>query len=312
MIAVHQMADTSTVVRFGAFRFCPQTGELERQGRRVKLQPQPAKLLAVLLSRPDELVTREELRQQLWADDTFVDFDQGLNFSIRQVRTALGDDAETPRFIETLPRRGYRFVAPVQVDVGQPVTPAAAAPPEPIVDPPPPLSAVVETATSWKRVLVAGVLVVVGAGGGYAVRDRVSSVPASSALVFDVPVMPSVALDEHSIPSVSPDATKVVFAGNGGSGERSLWLTEFSTGTARGLEHTAGARFPFWSPDGRSIGFFADQKLKVFDVETAAVRVVCDVNRPAGGSWGPGGVTHSPTMAKVRLRSPRTGGRQPR
>jgi eukaryotic-like serine/threonine-protein kinase len=103
----------SVVLRFGAFELDLRAGELHKQGLRVKLQEQPFRVLTVLLHRPGEVVTRDELRASIWPADTFVDFDNSLNTSINKLREALGDSAESPRFIETLPRRGYRFVAPV-------------------------------------------------------------------------------------------------------------------------------------------------------------------------------------------------------
>jgi DNA-binding winged helix-turn-helix (wHTH) protein/TolB-like protein len=100
-------------IRFGLFELDPATGDLRREGRPVRLQPQPARVLVLLASRPGDVVTREELRRLIWDDGTFVDFERGLNFCIAQIRSALQDSAESPRFIETLPRRGYRFIAPV-------------------------------------------------------------------------------------------------------------------------------------------------------------------------------------------------------
>lgn len=100
-------------VRFGVYELDPQTGELRKAGLRIRLQEQPFQVLVSLLERSGELVTREELRKKLWPEDTFVDFDQGLGTAIRKLREALGDTAENPRFIETLPRRGFRFIAPV-------------------------------------------------------------------------------------------------------------------------------------------------------------------------------------------------------
>ena len=114
-------------VRFGAFEVDLRAGELYRQGRKVKLQDQPFQLLAVLLEHPGEVVTREELRSKIWPGDTFVDFDQGLNKAILKIRDALGDDADNPRFVETLPRRGYRFIASVE-PVKPPFSPAIPAP----------------------------------------------------------------------------------------------------------------------------------------------------------------------------------------
>lgn len=101
-------------LRFGVFEANIATGELRRNGRRVKLQPQAFKLLALLLERQGDLVSREEMHRSLWGDDTFVNFDQGLNFAIKNIRQALGDDADRPRYVETLPRRGYRFIAPIE------------------------------------------------------------------------------------------------------------------------------------------------------------------------------------------------------
>src|SRR6266436_927253 len=101
------------VLRFGAFELDLRAGELHKQGLRVKLQEQPFRVLTLLIQRPGEVVTRDELRAQLWPADTFVDFDNSLNTSINKLREALGDSADNSRFIETLPRRGYRFIAPV-------------------------------------------------------------------------------------------------------------------------------------------------------------------------------------------------------
>ena len=104
------------VIRFGVFELDLQAGELRKSGLRIKLQEQPFQVLAALLERPGELVGKEELRKRLWPDDTFVDFDHGLGSAINRLREALGDSAENPRFVETLPRRGY--IAPVDAGVG--------------------------------------------------------------------------------------------------------------------------------------------------------------------------------------------------
>ncbi|HVS65327.1 MAG TPA: winged helix-turn-helix domain-containing protein [Thermoanaerobaculia bacterium] len=100
--------------QFVDHRFDPRTGELWRNGRPVDLQQQPAKLLDVLTASPGELVERERLRRVLWDEGTHVDYERCINFTVRQLRRALGDDAQAPRFVETLPRRGYRFVARVE------------------------------------------------------------------------------------------------------------------------------------------------------------------------------------------------------
>src|ERR1700675_162131 len=107
-------AQNPRIVRFGSFEADLHTRELRKHGLKLKVQEQPFQVLAMLLARPGELVTREEIRSRLWPQDTFIDFDHGLNAAVRRLRDALSDDAETPRFVETLPRRGYRFIAPVE------------------------------------------------------------------------------------------------------------------------------------------------------------------------------------------------------
>jgi DNA-binding winged helix-turn-helix (wHTH) protein/uncharacterized membrane protein (DUF485 family) len=127
------------IVRFGVFELDPTAGELRKNGRKLRLQEQPFQVLALLLQHSGDVVTREELRQKLWPSDTFVDFDHSLNTAVNKVREALGDSASSPRFVETLARRGYRFIAPVQSESA----PDAAAsspvpPPEPAPAPPAP------------------------------------------------------------------------------------------------------------------------------------------------------------------------------
>src|SRR6202451_2166849 len=119
--AEHQ-EKTAARFRFGLFEADAESGELHKSGIRIRLQAQPFRVLICLLERPREVVTREEIQQRLWGNDTIVDFDHSLGTAINKLREALGDSAENPRFIETLARRGYRFIAPV----GYPVVPATA------------------------------------------------------------------------------------------------------------------------------------------------------------------------------------------
>ena len=106
--------------RFGTFELDARTGELHRRGLKVRLRGRPIEILVVLIERRGELVTRDELRGRLWSADTFVDFDHGLNSAMNKLREGLGDTAENPRFIETVPRRGYRFIAPVETIAAAP------------------------------------------------------------------------------------------------------------------------------------------------------------------------------------------------
>src|SRR3974390_2512815 len=111
----------STIIRFGVFEADLRARELRKAGVRIRMQEQPFQILAMLLERPAEVVTREELQKRLWPGDTFVDFEHGVNSAVARLREALGDSADSPRYIETLPRRGYRFIASVD---GKPIAPA--------------------------------------------------------------------------------------------------------------------------------------------------------------------------------------------
>src|SRR5689334_7268276 len=106
-------------ISFGDYELDCRTGELRRNGVPIKIQPQPAKILALLASRPGEVVTRKELAEQVWGSETYVDFEHGLNYGIRQIRSVLQDDSDHPRYLETVPKLGYRWIA----QVSEPVRP---------------------------------------------------------------------------------------------------------------------------------------------------------------------------------------------
>src|SRR5215510_11105663 len=131
-------ASEKAVIRFDNFELELKTGELRRDGATIKLQPQPFRTLAFLADRTGQVVTREEIRREIWGDETFVDYEQGVNFLIRKIRAALGDDAQAPRFIETLPRRGYRFIAQLErrAEDSSLEKAVAKAPPETVISPP--------------------------------------------------------------------------------------------------------------------------------------------------------------------------------
>jgi len=113
---MESVAVSAKLIRFGLFELDLRARELRKQGIRIRLQDQPLQILELLLQRPGELVTREELRNRIWPADTFVDFDKGLYSAMNRLRDALQDSPENPRFIETVPKRGYRFIAPVTDD----------------------------------------------------------------------------------------------------------------------------------------------------------------------------------------------------
>jgi TolB-like protein/DNA-binding winged helix-turn-helix (wHTH) protein/Tfp pilus assembly protein PilF len=186
-----------SLLRFGAFELDLKTGELRKGGAVLSLPPQPFKILVLLAANTGQLVTREVIRQQIWGTETFVDFEQGLNFAINKIRTTLGDDAETPRYIETLPRRGYRFIAAVEAPPDRITAPAgvSSAPSAmPIKDP------LVETLEGvvyqkdrhvWKTVGVGVTLVLVLGGVAlWWVRARPGGNPSVAPQVRSLVVLP--------------------------------------------------------------------------------------------------------------------------
>ena len=183
---------TSEILRFGNFEADLHAGELRRGGLKVRLTGQPFEVLATLLEKPGRVVTREELHQKLWAKDTFVDFEHGLNKAINKVREALGDDADNPRFIETLPRRGYRFLLPLTV-----AAPPQAPPADQVTAPVSPVS----VSRRWVFMIATLALLLCGAGllasntGG--VRDRLFP-PNRAALIHSIAVIPLVNLSGDS------------------------------------------------------------------------------------------------------------------
>jgi len=161
--------------RFGLFEVRGRTGELLKQGRLLRLRGRPFDILLFLLERRGDVITREELKSRLWSTDTFVDFDHGLNTAVNRLRDALGDSAENPRFIETLPKRGYRFIAPIEVVLAASATPIPTAP---SLDPEP---APVRTArVPFRRMVVAAVTLAaaLGVAGVLYVRQGPASRPA--------------------------------------------------------------------------------------------------------------------------------------
>jgi eukaryotic-like serine/threonine-protein kinase len=169
--------------RFGTFELDPIEGRLAKAGVRVKLQDLPLRLLIMLVERPGEVVTREEVRQRLWPENTFVEFDNSLGVAVRKVRESLGDDADAPRYLETIPRRGYRFIAPVLTDtpVLDPATVPAALPEERL----PENSGQQRSSSKWP--LAAGIALVAVAllgAGAWLWRDRINArIPERAALV---------------------------------------------------------------------------------------------------------------------------------
>ncbi len=218
------------VISFGIFEVDMHAGELRRSGMRVRLQEQPFQVLKMLLERPGEVVTREALQTQLWSADTFVDFDHSLNAAIKRLREALGDSAENPRFVETLSRKGYRFVAPVN----RPLTVPAPESPSPVSMPRP--------RYLWAAGIVASGLLVLGIFVGLYVGHR--SVPAPQARPFRLTATPED--DPVNGAAISPDGKYLAYADNNG-----FYLRQVDTGETHPipLPRDFAARPGSWYPD---------------------------------------------------------------
>lgn len=170
--------------RFGVFEFDPEAGALRKNGRAVALEPQPSKALALLLSRAGEVVSREELRDAVWGADTHVDFDRGLAYCLSQVRSALGDSGDNPRFVQTLPKKGYKFIAPV--DSGASVSGAS-------------VSTISRNVTTFRRWQAIGTIVALAAAGfGWLISRPTATVPTPQKTVIAVSIFDNeTGLPEH-------------------------------------------------------------------------------------------------------------------
>jgi Tol biopolymer transport system component/DNA-binding winged helix-turn-helix (wHTH) protein len=265
-------------VRFGAFEANLASAELRKNGQKIKLQDQPFQVLTILLENPGEIVTREQFHATLWPADTFVDFDHGLNAAIKRLRDALGDSADSPLFVETLARRGYRFIAPVTIPsngngnglhttsaVASPiVAPASAesltlgAPSEPDSPSAAPARPNV-LVRHWLLALSAAALLIVGTAVGCIAAHRLPQKPQASELrltnnPFDDPVLSA---------ALSPDSKYLAFADRSG-----LFLRELATGETHSIDvpGVVQLRPKAWFPDGSHMLVNATQPTGVISV----------------------------------------------
>jgi Tol biopolymer transport system component/DNA-binding winged helix-turn-helix (wHTH) protein len=236
-----QSGSHSHIFRFGPFEADLETGELRKEGARVSLQVQPFQVLAFLLNHAGKLVTRDQLRSQIWPQDTFVDFDHALNTAITKIRLALGDNAERPTFIETLPRRGYRFIGEVQTPDTNAPTPDDAK------------SGIGRRKALWIG-LAAAVLL---CAAGVLWRTRRSHGDPS---LPPLEVVPFISLHGfQGYPSFSPDGNQIAFTRY--EGEDAAIYTAFIGGdTPLRLTTAPGVCCPTWFPDGRQIAFMRFSK----------------------------------------------------
>ena len=289
-------------VRFGAFELNLRAGELHKEGHRIRLQEQPFQILRMLLESPGEVVSREEIRQHLWPDDTVVEFDHSINVAVKRLRDALRDSADKPRYIETIARRGYRFIGELKsadrlAPVAEPVGPLA---PEPIAAAPQNelRNPHTERAPSRRpfalrpRVLVsmslAAVIVLIWAGAAYLRRGAQPTLaPLQPLMRLDLDLGNEVSANPESGASaiLSPDGMRLVYVYRSKLFTRRLDQQPDATE----LPGTEGARDPFFSPDGQWVAFFAQGKLKKVPAQGGRVIVLSDVAATGGGSWGEDG-----------------------
>jgi Tol biopolymer transport system component/DNA-binding winged helix-turn-helix (wHTH) protein len=288
------MAETqsrSRLVRFGAFEADVRTGELRKDGVKLKFSGQPFQVLAILLESPGEVVTREELQKRLWPD-TFVDVERNLNTAVNKIREVLGDSAETPRFVETLPRRGYRFIGELEAPI-RPVVPVVAD--EPVHGP--------HRRQGWWKIgagVVAIAVIALAAFVAYRWHRQQRPQEQEAALT----AVPFTALPGRAAsPAFSPDGSRIAFAWNGnpepGAQGFDLYVKALGSETLLRLTRHPSERIsPAWSPDGTQIAFHriagADTGIYVVPAlggperKLRATRVSSDED-PSMISWSPDG-----------------------
>ncbi len=245
----------ASVVRFADFEVDLRSGELRKRGRRLRLQEQPLCVLGMLLERAGDVVTREELRQKLWPADTFVDFDHGLNSAVARLRESLNDSADEPRFVETIPKRGYRFIGDLKTSEPSPVpeinqVTVQETAPVPLKAPGP-----------WKVIAgMVAVLILVGLRtSGFSSRVGEPSLPPPE-------IIPLAGLAGYEVgPAFSPDGNQVAFTEINGRQNSGIYTSLVGGEESLRLTHDRRDCCATWSPDGRNIAFLR-QREDHFDI----------------------------------------------
>lgn len=285
------ITSTARLARFGVFELDLRSGDLRKSGTRINLQEQSLQVLSLLLERAGELVAREELQRRLWADGTFVDADHGLNAVINRLRDTLGDSADSPRFIETLPRRGYRFIAPVELDARDAIAAYDA------------LSSVTAERQRPAEQPLSGLATVDTDGTGRARPGRIVPRTTRAIPAVVIPSLLAIAVlgawllrqppgqvephprvvpltrlaGKEGWPAFAPDGEQVAFAWSGEEhGNHDIYVTLVGTTAVRRVTTDPSDEYaPSWSPDGARIAFLRR------DGDVARVHVVSALGGPA-------------------------------
>jgi Tol biopolymer transport system component/DNA-binding winged helix-turn-helix (wHTH) protein len=276
-----------------------------------RLSGQPFQVLLVLLANAGEVVSRDKLRTELWTKNTFVDFDHGIGVTINTIREALGDSAESPRYIETLRGRGYRFIAPVRWEDGNGALlslPSASG----IDGARVPRSNVAvagwRQAAPWAVAATALLALTI-----VALRYRRMAPALTGAVISQIPppAKSTFVFSPHyaAAPVLSPDGRLLAFVANGSQGQPMLWLRVLDSAEARPLEGTEDARTPFWSPDSNYLAFFAHEKLKKVAVSGGPPMDICEAPNGRGGTWSlDGTILFAPASETALYRVADSGG----
>ena len=275
-------------VAFGPFEADLHTGELRKRGVKLRLAEQPFQILATLLDRPGELVTREQLKEQLWSEDTFVAFDDGLNAAVNKLRQTLGDSARDPKYIETLQGRGYRFIGEIdQTDVDGVIE-----------SEPPSMKAAAADAVGPEELVLRRKLrlyqALLGLTGLVALSlafVHFRETPASEPPVRKFTFSPPVAIGLYARTAISPNGRHIAFVSSAAAADERLWIHDLDQHQSRAIEGTKEAIGPFWSPGSDFIGFAAGGVLKKQSVQGGPAIPLCQLPcmRYFGGSWSPDG-----------------------
>lgn len=278
-----QMGDPSPIHSrlrlFGPFSFDENSGELSKHGIRVRLQGQPLQILAALLRLRGQTVTREEFQQQLWSSNTFTDFEHGLNAAMNRLRQVLGDSADQPRYIETVPGRGYRFIAAVQDSEAGPVLimPQARGSEPDVMDSPPAPERLQQPAKRTLWMITAGVLVILALG--YLATVGVPTGSVVPTLRFSVAPPQGYAIEPGSsrqIFALSPDGSKLAFSAMNETGVFQAFIRNLDSLEVHAVPNSLGSYHVFWAPDGRSLFLTVQGSLRRYTLEGDSYQVVCD------------------------------------